>query len=242
MKINSSLLILVAALVLSMAQTSAANADTLWNLSFAGLAPGQPLKEVAYSASCSGPQRVLVDASDSLTGTKALGTLTTPLLFTKGGTTNYMPSLTLKATDPVAKGIITVTTDVLFDKITPSAASPVETLMAFPFIDGDGGSTYIVTIACSGADTLVMGGAGLAKWATTPTFAAGTVAHLKFVLDLNQHTFQAFLNDAPMGPAETDATKFTSFLGLTVRDGTALGGNHGATFTAGIGSLVVTHD
>jgi hypothetical protein len=134
-----------------------------------------------------------------------------------------------------------VNLDVVFDKIIPTAAHPIETLMALPFINGDGGSTFILVIACSGPDSLVLGGIGLKKGATPANFKTGDVAHLKAVLDLNQHTFQAFLNDVPMADAEHDDKKFNSFLGLTVRDGTAVGGNNGATFTAGIGNLVITH-
>jgi hypothetical protein len=237
------LLVLTALLLssLSLAPSSARAEDTLWNLTFKDLKPGQALAEVPYAAPCSGPQKVTTDPQNTLAGGSAMDTLTNPLVFDKESGTHYAPALTLKATSPFTKGIITVNLDVIFDKITPSAANPVETLVAMPFINGDGGSTYILVIACSGPNELTFGGAGLKKGATPSTFPAGKVAHVKAVLDLNAHTFQAFLNDAPMADAEHDDAKFSSFLGFTIRDGTALGGNKGATFTAGIGNLVITH-
>jgi hypothetical protein len=228
-------------LLAALATSSARAEDTLWKLTFNDLKPGQALAEVPYAAPCAGPQKVTTDAQNTLTGGKAMDSLTTPLVYTKGSGTHYAPALTLKASSPITSGVITVNMDVDFDKITPVDANPVEALIAMPFIDGDGGSTYILVIACSGATKLTLSGAGLKKGTSPTEFMAGKVAHLKAVLDLNAHTFQAFLNDVPMAEPEHDDTKFSSFLGFTIRDGTALGGNKGATFTAGIGNLVITH-
>ena len=241
MKKQTHLACLATMLLFNLATFSARAEDTLWNLTFKDLKPGEALTAVPYLAPCSGPQTVSTDAKNTLVGAKAVGTLETPLLYDKESNSHYMPAFTLKATSAFTTGIITLSWDVVFNKINPSSAHPIETLMAFPFINGDGGSTYILVIACSGPDTLVLGGAGLKKGTPPATFKTGEVAHVKAVLDLNQHTFQAFLNDVPMAPAEKDDAKFSSFLGLTVRDGTALGGNNGATFTAGIGNLIITH-
>lgn len=241
MKKTMPLPFLATLLLAAFAPASARAGDTLWNLTFKDLKPGQPLAEVPYAAPCSGPQKVTTDAQNTLVGGKAMDSLATPLIFDKESGTHYAPALTLKATSAFTTGVITVNFDIDFDKITPSAAAPVETLMAMPFIDGDGGSTYILVIASSSATDLTLGGAGLKRGPTPTNFTAGKVTHIKAVLDLNQHTFQAFLNDVPMAEAEHDDAKFSSFLGFTIRDGTALGGNKGATFTAGIGNLVITH-
>jgi hypothetical protein len=241
MKNPAHLITLATLLLSSLVSTSVRAEDTLWNLTFKDLKPGQALAEVPYAAPCSGPQKVTTDAQNTLVGGKAMDTLTTPVIFDKGSGTHYAPALTLKATSPLTSGVVTVNFDVDFDKITPNPANPVETLMAMPFINGDGGSTYILLIACSSPTDLTLGGAGLKKGATPANFTAGRVAHIKAILDLGQHTFQAFVNDIPMAEAEHDDAKFNSFLGFTIRDGTALGGNKGATFTAGIGNLVITH-
>jgi hypothetical protein len=241
MKKPTQLISLVTVLLCGLVSTCVRADDILWNLTFKDLKPGQALAEVPYAAPCTGPQKVTTDAQNTLVGGKAMDTLTTPLIFDKESGTHYAPALTLKGTSPITSGIVTVNLDVDFAKINDNPANPVETLMAFPFINGDGGSTYILVIACSGPTDLTLGGAGLKKGTTPTNFTAGKVTHLKAVLDLNQHTFQAFLNDVPMAEAEHDDTKFSSFLGFTIRDGTALGGNKGATFTADIGNLVITH-
>lgn len=233
-------LIGLAVLLLSLISPAQAE-DTLWNLTFKDLKPGETPKEVPYVAPCAGPQKVTTDAQNTLTGAKTLGTLTNPLVFTKGSTTHYTPSMTLKADTAFTTGIITINFDIDFDSVTPAADHPVSTLMAFPFINANGGSDYILVIACNGPGNLVLGGAGLKKGKTPAEFKTGEVAHIKAVLNLNAHTFQAFLNGTPMADPEQDDTKFSSFLGFTVRDGTALGGDNGETFTAGIGSLVITH-
>ena len=215
--------------------------DTLWNLTFKDLKPGDTPKEVPYAAPCSGPQKVVTDAQNTLVGAKSDGTLTNALVFTKGSSTHYTPALTLKADTALTTGVITVNFDIFFDTVTPTADHPVATLMAFPFINDKNGSDYILVIACNGPGNLVLGGAGLKKGKTPADFKTGEAAHIKAVLDLNAHTFQAFLNGTPMADPEKDDTKFSTFLGLTVRDGTALGGNNGETFSAGIANLVITH-
>ena len=241
MKKTTQFIVLVL-LSFSLIAASARAEDTLWNLTFKDLKAGQALAEVSYAAPCAGPQKVMTDAQNTLArGAAAMDSIATPLVYSKGSGTHYTPALTLKGSTPITSGVVTVNLDVDFDKITPVDANPVETLMAMPFIDGDGGSTYILVIACSGATKLTLAGAGLKKGSSPTEFTPGKVAHIKAVLDLNQHTFQAFLNDVPMAEPEHDDTKFSSFLGFTIRDGTALGGNKGATFTAGIGNLVITH-
>ena len=220
---------------------SARAEDTLWKLDFSKLTPGQALTGVPYEAPCAGPQKVTTDSDNTLVGAKAVGSLVSPLVFDKETATHYTPSFTLKALNTITTGTITVNLDVLFDRISPSAVHPVETLMAFPFINGQGGSDYIPVIACNGAAELSLGAAGLTKGKTLLKFKVSEVAHIKAVLDLDNHTFQIFLNGVPYADAEHDDQKFSTFLGLTVRDGTALGGNNGATFTAGIANLVVTH-
>ncbi len=213
--------------------------DTLWDLNFKDLKPGQAPAEVGYSAPSAGPQKVTTDTDNTLLGAATLGTLQTPLVFTKGSTSKYVPSLALKADAAFKTGVITVNFDVLVDHVTPGP-QPVETLMAFPFIAGDGGTPFLLIIAASGSDKLIFGAEGFAK-GKSQTFTPGTVAHIKAVLDLNKRTFQAFLNDLPLGEAEQDDAKFGSFQGFTIRDGTAVGGNKGATFAAGIANLVITH-
>ena len=213
--------------------------DTLWNLTFKDLKPGQAPAEVAFAAPCAGPQKVSADAQNTLLGAATLGTLQTPLVFTKGSTTHYLPSLALKADKPVTSGVVTVQFDLLFDKITPSS-QPIETLMAFPFVAGDGGTPFVLIVAVSGSDKLILGAEGAAKGKSL-AFTPGTAGHIKAVLDLDKHTFQAFLNDTPLGDVEHDDAKFSSFLGFTVRDGSAVGGNKGATFDAGLANLVITH-
>jgi hypothetical protein len=215
--------------------------DTLWNLTFKDLKPGEAPVEVAYVPPCSGPQKVATDTSNTLLGAAPLGALKTPLVFTKGSNSHYLPALTLKSDSAFTTGVITVSVDVLFDHITPSA-HPVETLMAFPFMNGKGGSDFVLIVAGAGADKLVLGAEGVAKGKTPLNFTPGTVAHIKAVLDLDKHTFQAFLDGLPLGEPEHDDAKFSSFLGFTIRDGTAVGGNNGATFTAGIANLVITHN
>ncbi len=232
----------LAALSLLFASTAARAADeTLWNLTFKDLKPGQALAEVPFAAPCAGPQKVSVDAQDTLAGVASVGTMTSPLLFTKGGSGHYLPAFTLKAASAYTTGVITASWDITFDKVTPTAARPVTTLMAFPFMNKDGGSDFIVLIGANGPTDLFVAGAGFAKGAKGQPFKAGDIAHLKAVLDLNAHTFQVFLGDVPLAQPEHDDAKFSSFLGFTVRDGTALGGNNGETFAAGISNLVVTH-
>jgi len=233
-------LICLAVLLLTIASPAQAE-DTLWNLTFKDLKPGDTPKEVPYVAPCSGPQKVVTDAQNTLAGAKTLGTLTNPLVFTKGSNAHYTPALTLKAGTAFSTGVITVNFDVDFDTISPAADHPVSALMALPFINDKGGSDYILVIACNGPGNLVLGGAGLKKGKTPAEFKTGELAHIKAVLDLNAHTFQAFLNGTAMADPEQDDAKFSTFLGLTIRDGTALGGNNGETFSAGIGNLVVTH-
>jgi hypothetical protein len=212
--------------------------DTLWNLTFKDLKPGQAPAETPFTAPCDGPQKVATDATDTLLGAATLGTLQNPLVFTKGGAGKYLPSLTLKSDKPYTTGTITVNVDLLFDHITPGP-QPVETLMAIPFLNAAGGSDYLLIIVANG-NKLILAAEGYAK-GKKAEFTPGTVAHLKTVLDLDKHTFQAFLDDQSLGEVEHDDAKFSSFLGLTIRDGTAVGGNKGATFAAGISNLVVTH-
>ncbi len=241
MKNKTSVVCLVSLLLLGGGLASVRADETLWNLNFKDLPAGQPPKEVPFTAPCAGPQKVTTDADNTLTGSPAVGSLTTPLLFTKGSKTHYTPSLALRATAPISSGVITVNFDVLFDKVTPSADHPVETVMAFPFLDDQGGTQFLLAIVCQGPDSLLLGGVALAKGKGSSVFKAGELAHIKAVLDLNQHTFQAFLNDVPMADPEHDDKKFASFLGFSIRDGTAVGGNNGATFTAGINNIVITH-
>lgn len=214
--------------------------DILWKLDFKDLKPGATPLATSFAAPCPAPQSITVDEQNTLAGAASVGTLSPALQFTKGSNAHYMPSLTLKADKAITSGVITLNMDVIFDQITPTANHPVETLMALPFIVKDGSSPYILLLACSGSSSLFLGEAGLTKPNPAPTFSTGAPAHLKAVLDLDKHTFQAFLNDVPMGPPDHDDGKFSSFLGLTIRDGTALGGNNGATFTAGLGNIVVT--
>jgi hypothetical protein len=233
---------LIGFVALLLAATSPAHAeDTLWNLTFKDLKPGDTPKEVPYAAPCSGPQKVVTDAQNTLVGAKALGTLTTPLVFTKGSSTSYTPTLTLKAETPFTTGVVTVKFDIYFDSVSPAADHPVATLMAFPFINDKNGSDFILVIVCNGPGNLVLAGSNLKKGTTPAAFKTGEVAHIKAVLDLNAHTFQAFVNDTPMADAEKDDVKFSTFLGFTARDGTALGGNKGETFTSGLSNLVITH-
>ena len=213
--------------------------ETLWNLTFKDLKPGQAPAEVPYAAPCAGPQKASTDAQNTLLGAATLGALQTPLVFTKGSGSHYLPSFALKADKAISSGVVTVNFDILFNNIT-AGPQPVETLMAFPFVAGDGGTPYLLLIAASGSDNLVFAGEGVAKGGKL-NFTRGAAAHIKAVLDLDKHTFQAFLNDTPLSPPEHDDTKFASFLGFTVRDGTAVGGNKGATFDAGIANLVITH-
>ena len=230
----------ITGLLLSLGTLLSAGAEeTLWNITFKDLAPDQPLKEVTYTTPSDGPQRVIADAQNTLAGSKGIAALTgTPLRFEKKTTTNYAPSFILKAVTPYTTGVVTTTLDLIFDKVAISAPQPVETLMALPFMNDKGGSDYIVFIVGEGDSLLNVGLAGTKK---ALSFKPGEVAHLKTILDLDKHTFQIFLNDAPVSDPVQDNQKFSSFLGLTVRDGTAIGGNKGATFTAGIANLVVTH-
>jgi hypothetical protein len=230
--------LLLSTLLLTLSLASLHAEDTLWNLTFKDLKPGTAPAEVPYAAPCAGPQKVSTDAQNTLLGAATLGTLQTPLVFTKGSGSHYLPSLALKADKAIASGVVTVNFDILFDTITPGP-QPVETLMAFPFVAGDGGTPYLLLIVANG-DKLIFAGEGVAKGAKLE-LARGTAAHVKTVLDLDKHTFQAFLNDAPLTPPEHDDTKFASFLGFTVRDGTAVGGDKGATFNVGIANLVITH-
>lgn len=213
--------------------------EVLWNLTFSDLPAGQALAEVPFTPACTGPQRVTQSQENSLVGAQSVGELSPALLFTKETTTNYTPAFTLKASKPYTAGVITVTFDIIFDRLTPTAERPVETLMAFPFINGQGGSDTILVIACEGSSNLVISGTGLKKNAHKTSFKVGAVAHIKAVLDLDKHTFQAFVNEIALSDADQDNIKYSSFLGFTVRDGTALGGNKGAAFSAGIGNLLI---
>jgi hypothetical protein len=230
--------LLLSALLFTLSLASLPAETTLWNLTFKDLKPGAAPAEVPYAAPCAAPQKVSVDAQNTLLGAATLGTLQTPLVFTKGTGSHYLPSLALKADKAIASGVVTVNFDILFDTVT-AGPQPVETLMAFPFVAGDGGTPYVLLIVANG-DKLVFAGEGVAKGAKLE-FVRGTAAHIKTVLDLDKHTFQAFLNDTALTPPEHDDAKFASFLGFTIRDGTAVGGNKGATFNAGIANLVITH-
>ena len=231
---------IAASLLLSLTTlTSMGAEENLWNLVFSDLPAGQPLKEIPFGINCPGPQRVVTDADNTLVGSAAIGALTTtPLRFTKKTKTNYTPAFTLKADAPYNSGIITTEFDLILTDITVDAAAPVETLLSVPFMNDKGGSDYVLVVVSHGDSELSISLAGAKK---SGTFKAGEVAHVKTVLDLSQHTFQAFLNGAPLTDLLQDETKYSTFLGLTIRDGTALGGNHGATFTAGIASLFVKH-
>jgi len=235
-EVKSSLLL--PTLLLTIALSPLRADDTLWNLTFKDLKPGQAPAEVPYAAPCAGPQKVSTDAQNTLLGAATLGSLQTPLVFTKGSDSHYLPSLALKADKALTSGVVTVQFDLLFDKITPGP-QPVETLMAFPFVGGDGGTPFLLLVAVSGGDKLILGSEGAAKGASL-SFTPGTAVHIKAVLDLDKHTFQTFLGDAPLAPPDHDDAKFGSFLGFTIRDGSAVGGNKGATFDAGIANLVVT--
>ena len=232
---------IVASLILSVTTLASMGAEeTLWNLVFKDLPPGQPLKEVPFGINCPGPQRVVTDADNTLVGSAAIGALTsTPLCFTKKTKTNYTPAFTLKADSAYNSGTITTDFDLIITDITVDASTPVETLMSVPFMNDKGGSDYVLVVVCQGNSQLSISVAGTKK---SISFKPGEVVHVKTVLDLSQHTFQAFLNGAPLTDLLQDETKYSTFLGLTIRDGTALGGNHGATFTAGIASLFVRHN
>jgi len=214
--------------------------ETLWNLDFKDLHPGTALTEVPYSSACTGPQKVTTTAQSTLTGAKAVGTLSPALLYTKQGTDKYTPMFLLKASSPLSSGVITVNFDITFNQITAVADKPVEALMIFELTDGDGGFTHGFGMLREGDSTLKLYTVGGDK--TAKTFKLNDVVHVKAVQDLNQHTFQVFLNDDPLGAAAKDDTRFSTFLGLKVRDGTAMGGNYGTGFTAGIGNLVITQD
>ncbi|HEY8994048.1 MAG TPA: hypothetical protein VIM71_05265, partial [Lacunisphaera sp.] len=131
--------ILLSTLIFAFGLASLHAEETLWNLTFKDLKPGQAPAEVPYAATCTGPQKISTDEQNTLLGAATLGTLQTPLVFTKGSTSAYKPSLALRADSALKSGVVNVQFDLLFDKITPSA-QPVETLMAFPFIGGDGGT------------------------------------------------------------------------------------------------------
>jgi hypothetical protein len=231
--------LLSTALLLAICFSPLRSDDTLWNLNFKDLKPGQAPTETPFTAPCAGPQKVSTDDANTLLGAATLGSLQSPLVFTKGSTSHYLPSLALKAATPYTSGTITVNFDLLFDHITPGP-QPVETLMAFPFLNAAGGTDFILIVAGTGDTKLTLAGEGVAK-GEKAEFTAGKVTHLQAVLDLDKHTFQAFLDNMPLGPAEHDDAKFSSFLGFTIRDGTAVGGNKGATFAAGIANLTVTH-
>ena len=231
---------IAASLLLSVSTLVSMGADeTLWNLTFKDLPAGQPLKEVPFGPNCTGPQRVVTDADNTLVGSAAVGALnTTPLCFTKKTKTNYTPAFTLKADSAYNSGTITTEFDLIINDITVDTGAPVETLMSVPFMNDKGGSDYVLVVVSQGSTQLSISLAGTKK---SGSFKSGEVAHVKTVLDLGQHTFQAFLNGAPLTDLLQDETKYSTFLGLTIRDGTALGGNHGATFTAGIAGLTITH-
>ena len=239
---KSILSLILVAFSLGAALSSAARADDiLWKLDFKDIAAGKPLTEVPYAMPCYGPQKVVTDAQNTLVGAQTLDTLSPALVFTKGSNSHYTPAFTLRANGAISTGVVTVKFDVAFDAMTVDAAHPVETLMAVPFLNAQGGSDFVLVIVATGPNDLVLGGSNLAKGKAPLKFKLGDVVHIKAVLDLDHHTFQAFLNDAPMADPEHDDQKFNNFLGLTVRDGTALGGNNGGTFTAGIANLVVSH-
>ncbi len=243
MKLHSIQKTLITTVLLASFAALSASADelVLWDIKFKDLQPGQVLAEVPFSPGCTGPQRVMQSQENGLVGAQAVGTLSPALLYTKATSTNYTPSFILRAQKPYTTGIITISFDITFDRITPSEAA-VETLMAFPFMNALGGSDYVVLIAREGPGTLVVSGANLKKGSSKTTFKINDVAHFKMVLDLNKHSFQTFVNEVPMSDEEQSDTKFNSFLGFTVRDGTALGGNHGTAFSAGIANLLVKQD
>jgi hypothetical protein len=231
---------LVLGLFLSLPASTYAD-DILWKLDFKDLAAGKPLTEVPYAMGCSGPQKVTIDADNTLLGVQSLDSLSPALQITKNSTSHYMPAFSLKSTGAIAAGVVTVKFDIAFDKMAPNADHPVETLMTVPFLNAQGGTDFSLLIVAQNANTLVLAGTGLAKAPAPFTFKLGDVAHIKVVLDLDKHTCQAFLNDTAIAEPEHDDQKFGSFLGLTVRDGTALGGNYGGTFTAALANLVVSH-
>ncbi|MDR0534548.1 MAG: hypothetical protein LBH01_11405 [Verrucomicrobiales bacterium] len=212
---------------------------TLWNLDFKDLQPGAALTEVPYADGCTGPQKVTVNDQCPLAGAKAVGTLSPALLYTKEGTAKYTPMFMLRG-KPQTSGVFTVSFDITFDRITAVPDKPVEALMIFEFVNGDGGFTHGMGIMREGSENLKLFTISGDK--TAKTFKLNDVVHIKAVLDTNQHTFEVFLNDQPLGNAAKDDAKFSSFWGFKVRDGTAMGGNYGTGFTAGIGNLVITQD
>ncbi|HEY8967395.1 MAG TPA: hypothetical protein VIM58_13175 [Candidatus Methylacidiphilales bacterium] len=214
--------------------------ETLWKIDFKDLGEGKTPVETTYGAlPNTGPQRVMTDKDNTLLGGgKPFGSIETPLLYHKGGPANYTPALWLTAAAPLLSGTVTVSFDLGFDSLA-MAANPVETLMAFPFLNDKGGTDFLLVVA-NGGDGLLLSIAGLGKQGSA-TFRLGEVAHVKGVLDLTNHTFQAFVNDKPLGEPVKDEAKFSGFKGFIVRDGSALGGNKGATFTAAVGNIVVTH-
>ena len=240
--IHSSLFPFLALALILSASARFVRAEVLWDINFKNLTENEPLQETSYQPGTTGPQQVVQDESNKLVGSKGISDISPALLFTKESDTNYTPSFTLKADSAFTSGIITLTYDVAFDTVSPSATSPVETLMAVGFLNGEGGTNYYLVIVGEGASTLIASGSNILKGAERTTFRVGDTAHFKAVLDLNKRTFQAFLNGKELAPEEQDDSKFNSFIGITVRDGTALGGNHGAVYSAGVGNLKVTYD
>jgi hypothetical protein len=229
-----------AGLFLSGSLSPAKAEDVLWNLNFKNLAPGAPIAEAPFVPPSANPQKVTVDADNKLVGAKSVSTLASPLQFTKATTAHYTPAMTLLSDTPVTAGVITITFDLVMDQLSPSASHPVETLMAFPFLNDKGATDFLLVVGCSSPDSLFFNSLGAGKNQTAVKFKPGEVVHVKAVLDLNKQTFQAFLNDTPLGDPVQDSQKFSAFKGFTIRDGTALGGNYGETFTAGIGNITVT--
>lgn len=221
---------------------SARAGDTLWDLNFKRLEPGKPLEEVSFSRNCEGPQKVVQTEADLLVGAKKVGKLSPALLFTKKTAANYTPAFTLKAPSPYTSGVITVTFDIVFDELVQTAKFPVETLISIPVLNAQGTAGYALVFVGEGSTSVLVSGSGVLEGGKRTTLKIGEVAHIKVVLNLDKHSFQAFVNDSPLGEEEPGEEKFADFLGLTVRDGTALGGNKGATFSAGIANFLVKHD
>lgn len=216
--------------------------EVLWDITFDEISSGAPLEGAAFTPPSAMPQKVSTDNDNTLIGASALGDQNKgPLVFKKGSQEKYLPNFELILPHELNSGVVTITWDLSIEEFLPNDRG--ETLMNFS-VYGVPGNDYRLTIIGDPSQMRV-NTEGLKNPETEQSpklhpFTLGEILHFRAVLDMNAHTFEVFINDEPFAEAFTDAEKFSFFKGFRIGEGTALGGNYGATFTAAIDNLKVT--
>jgi hypothetical protein len=228
--------------------------DVLWQLDFSNDPVGGTIEAAPYVHGAAVAQKVVTDEVNTLLVESALGPLLKkPLVYRKRGREAYSPRLELLAPgEGVSSGQVRISwelaiEDVMFDGTKDDGtASSIETLMNFEVLPASGPSQLRLTVLGRRDGELQLQ-AGTFQSGTTSSagpyfFKAGDVMSVIMNLDFDKHTASVTVKGEVLGESAADETKVASFRGLKISDGTAVGGNWGTTFTAGIDNIVVTRE